>query len=176
MILVSNHLLRAHSIDIAPEAVIRINVAWCESVDQLNEYLDIPHDVFLDYPTGRTKPPVPTITLDCAIRIAAAHSNVKWFAVSNASTAERVGSIRRKLPLTIQLVPKIENEAGVYFIEKIVEAAQCTHIMLDKEDLFVNVKHAERYSALVDVLRRKCGAMGVNVFELAGVIFDETTW
>ena len=64
MILISNHLLRTEEIEIDPNAVIRINVAWVKDEDQLMDYLNIPYTIFLDYPENRKKPPLPPFSLE----------------------------------------------------------------------------------------------------------------
>ena len=174
MILVSNHLLRLGSIDIKPDNVIRINCAWVDGVAGLEKALDIPYKVFLDYPTGRTKPPAPRLTLDEAIEIANRHSNVEWFAVSNAESYESMAQLRVKLRWRIELVPKIETRRGVCGLHSIILGAKTGHIMLDKEDLFDNVgRDPEAYDSLIRMVRSKCKDTGTKIFELSGVIFDD---
>jgi hypothetical protein len=171
MILISNHLLRLHAIDISPDAVIRINVAWVRDMAQLAEYLDIPHDVFLDYPQGRKKPPIATITLDEAIIMANNSRNVKYFALSNAEDALQLTRIRAKLNDTIELVPKIETMRGAHNVVAITQACRATRVMLDKEDLFTDA--GDQYEHFAAWLRKDCARIGVKVLELAGVVFDD---
>ena len=174
MILVSNHLLRLDSIDIKPDNVIRINCAWVDGAAGLEKALDIPYRVFVDYPTGRTKPPAPRLTLDEAIGIANRHSNVEFFAVSNAEDVDELFEIGLKLNSRIDLVPKIETKQGVFGIDEIVGAAGCSHIMLDKEDLWENAQRsATVYDGLMQSVREYCKDNEVAIFELSGVIFDD---
>ena len=58
MILISQNLVN-YDIPIPKNAVFRINLAWVSSIDQLKELLTLhkKHDIFLDLPTNRTKPP-----------------------------------------------------------------------------------------------------------------------
>ena len=174
MILVSNHLLRLGSIDIKPDNVIRINCAWVDGAAGLEKALDIPYRVFLDYPTGRTKPPAPRLTLNEAIYIANRHKNVDWFAVSNAESYEAMAQLRARLASRIALVPKIETPRGVSGLHAIILGAKANHIMLDKEDLFDNVgRDPEAYDSLNRTVGDKCKQAKVKIFELSGVIFDD---
>jgi len=174
MILISNHLLRLHSIYVKESNVIRINIAWVKDEEELREYLDIPHSVFVDYPDGRTKPPVALMTVDETIDIISKYDNVKFFAISNAEDFNRVRSVKNKLPDGIMLVPKIETKAGVENIDRVMEASSSNYIMLDKEDLYVNVKQdRDEYIQLMARLRDRCKEINVNIFELSGVIFDD---
>ena len=174
MILISNHLLRLHSIDIKAENVIRINIAWVKDEAELEKYLDIPYDVFIDYPDGRTKPPLTAISIDDTIAMIAKYGNIKYFAISNAESQDRIKSLRDKLDDRITLVPKIETEKGVNNIDAVLSASRTKYIMLDKEDLYVNVKqNSDKYTELISTLRKRCVEKGVHIFELSGVIFDD---
>ena len=61
MILISNHLTEMSQFNSLNDVVIRINMAHVKNQTELDKYLKVPHDIFLDYPKGRTKPPVPTL-------------------------------------------------------------------------------------------------------------------
>ena len=65
MILISQNLVN-YDIPIPKNAVFRINLAWVNSIDQLKELLTLhkKHDIFLDLPTNRTKPPNNRYTLN----------------------------------------------------------------------------------------------------------------
>ena len=175
MILISNHLLRTHEITIDDDSVIRINIAWVKDEEQLREYLDIPYDVFLDYPENRKKPPTPNIKLERVIEIMKDYPNVKFFAISNAEDCERIKSLRRQLDDHIWLVPKIETEVGVKSVYNIVGAALTKYIMLDKEDLYIDVHQNDyKYKKLMGLIRDECKQLDVHIFELTGVIFSDT--
>lgn len=123
-------------------------------------------DIYLDYPKGRTKPPKPTITLKQAIELSK-HPKVKYLAVSNIEEAKEVTTIL-KLIDSVEFIPKIETAKGVRNLDKIIEVGIKT-IMLDKEDLYTDVKcNSKRYNMLVDKVRKS----KVKVLELKGVIFS----
>jgi len=173
MIILSNNLIG--QLPIPEEAIIRINMAWVQTKEELEQLIEAcDHDIFLDYPQGRTKPPVPTIGVLDAIKIVRKYEHIKYFAVSNIEDAEMVGIIKATLPEHVELVPKIETEKGVDNFDAIVDEVNCKYIMLDKEDLFVAVKRDNKiFNELVEQVRDKAFEKGVNCLELQGVVFAE---
>ena len=165
MILLSNHLLQTKAITIDKDVVIRINIAWVRDEKQLKEYLDIPYTVFLDYPIGRKKPPVPSLTIDGVIKIMNGYDNVKFFAISNSETYEGMKEVRDKLPKNISLVPKIETKNGILNIERVIDRSEASYIMLDREDLFSSLSsNNEAYIRLVKELKYRCKEMNIKIF------------
>ena len=65
MILISNHLTGMSQFKTLKDVVIRINMAHVKDQYELEKYLKVPHDIFLDYPKGRTKPPLPSSNFTC---------------------------------------------------------------------------------------------------------------
>ena len=149
---------------IPDEAITRINLAWVDLAGARNLLSTIRepiYSVYLDYPSGRTKPPKPTITLDEAIELAN-EFNVNYFAVSNAEDAKTIRGIKERV--NCEVVPKIETIKGVENIAEI--AREVAQIMLDKDDLWVDCRGVG-FDELVEKVRN----CGVKVLELAGVVF-----
>lgn len=177
-IVISNHV-KAIGMKYPKGALIRINLAWIrggvEEVEKIIEDVK-PHKVYLDYPTGRTKPPQPSMSLEEAVNIANTFPDrISHFAFSNAWDAANIETIvllRDFIDESIILVPKIETKGGVNHLDKIVEAADTKMVMLDAEDLYVNCKHNpkifEKYKAKC---RNRCKELGVTCIELKGVVF-----
>ena len=140
--------------------IVRVNLAWV-NFQQARQILKKRKNVFLDYPSGRTKPPKPTITFKQAIDLAN-EFNVKYFAVSNLESVEKIKELKAKVKS--EIVPKIETTEGVKNIAKI--AKEVKTIMLDKDDLWVDCK-GKNFSRMV----KKVRSCKIKVFELAGVIF-----
>ena len=67
MILLSNHLLTLPEFRNVKDVVIRINMAHVKDLKELKKFVNREYEVFLDYPKGRTKPPVPSLSLTTAI-------------------------------------------------------------------------------------------------------------
>ena len=172
MLVISNHV-RAVGMDYPKDAVIRINIAWISSKDELEKILkDLQgYEVWLDYPTGRTKPPQPKFSLDEAIEFTKKYK-INYFAFSNAEDSELINEIRKKVPLPVLLVPKIETIKGVNNLNAILRSAKTNIVMLDKEDLYMDVKgNQQEFERLVAQCREQCNNANATCLELKGVVF-----
>jgi citrate lyase beta subunit len=172
MIVISNHV-NTIGMEYPKDSVVRINIAWIESKQALEKILQDLHGraIWLDYPTGRTKPPQPKFSLDETIEFTKKYP-MHYFAFSNAEESSMIQNIRSKVPRHITLVPKIETTKGISNLNDIVSAAQTKFIMLDKEDLYTDVKgNQEEFEKLVTLCRENCKKIGVTCLELKGVIF-----
>jgi pyruvate kinase len=158
--IISNNLIG--KMPIPKDAIIRVNLAWVSKEEARKILSETKNDIYLDYPSGRTKPPKPTMTLDDAIELAN-EFKVKYFAVSNIECICDVLDIQSKLYYS-EFVPKIETVNGVENIREITQEVDI--IMLDKEDLYVDC-NGEGYEDLINKVR----SSKVKVLELAGVIF-----
>ena len=76
MILISNHLLTLPEFQNVENVVIRINMAHVKDMKELHKFLKVDYDIFLDYPKGRTKPPVPTLTINDSLQMMKKYKNV----------------------------------------------------------------------------------------------------
>jgi citrate lyase beta subunit len=171
MLLLSNNL--KGKIEFPAKHIVRVNSAWVKNEKDLYKILEDNEksDVFLDFPSGRTKPPKPTLTLMQLLQAIRLYKNIKYFAVSNSEDEEHLENIKHLIG-DVQLVPKIETLRGIKNIDKIVKASKCKKIMLDKEDLYLDCKtDAKIYENSMGVLKDKCFEMGVKVLELKGVVF-----
>jgi pyruvate kinase len=159
-------------------ALIRINLAWIqggpdEARQVIEEIASTGHKIFLDYPTGRNKPPKPTLTLKQAIQLCRDHQGaVRLFAFSNAEDTNVIELIRESVPESVGLCPKIETQVGANNLESVVKSAKCDAIMLDAEDLYVNCLHdGALLTKWKEIIRKRCKEMNVTCLELKGVIF-----
>ena len=150
---------------VSDNAIIRVNLAWINSKEDALKILDNSnHDIYLDYPDGRKKPPMGEITFSEAIEIAS-HPKVKYFAVSNCEDVWKIKGIISELPESVEFIPKIETEVGIKNMNA-MENIGIKLFMLDKEDLYTDVKgNADKYNALVEEARKH------NIIELQGVVF-----
>ena len=163
MLIVSNHIIDEIK---GADMTARINLAWVQDVTTAKKLLDKSnYRVYLDYPSGRTKPPVPTISLADAIELSK-HEKVLYFAVSNIETAIECNGMMELLE-DVEFIPKIETEVGVRNLKEIIGTGVKT-IMLDKEDLFSDVGcNSNFFNELVEEVR----GHDVKILELQGVIF-----
>ena len=173
MILISNHLLLLPGFTVPTHAVIRINMAWLSGPDALSAAIDMcgNHPVFLDFPQGRRKPPLPVWTLDEAVQ-AVWEYRTAYFAVSNVEDADKAHRIQSRLPPSTEMVPKIETVAGVFNLPVILTKLDCKHIMLDTEDLFTDDPNADHFTNAIQNVHQICASRGVETLRMYGVVFS----
>ena len=172
MILISNHLTQLSQFKKLKDIVIRINMAHVKNEDELKKFVDVPYDVFLDYPKGRTKPPTPSLHIPQALQAMEKYKNIKYFAVSNIQTNSEISMIIDTIPNHVSFVPKIETWMGVIKLDKILKNNPIKYIMLDAEDLYTNVYNdQEMFLYLKDRARQTCKNNNVAMLELNGVVF-----
>ena len=182
MLLMSRHLSDYHIVPAG--AVIRINLAWEPSLDKLKAHLDeMTHHVFLDVPSGRTKPPSNRYSLSEIVQICERYENVKYLGISQVETDEQLMPWIVKTPERVNVVPKIESTAGVWNINTICKVLRGVKtIMLDHDDLFLDlcnqqssgVRPERMYPDWIDPLLKACRDMNVRVLRTAGVVFLDT--
>ena len=172
MILISNHLLTLPEFQNVENVVIRINMAHVKDMKELHKFLKVDYDIFLDYPKGRTKPPVPTLTINDSLQMMKKYKNVKYFALSNIEDVSEVNMICDILPEGVYFVPKIETLKGVLNLKKLFETNHIKHIMLDSEDLYTDINNdVQLYLYLKDRVKEVCEEYKIELLELYGVIF-----
>tara|TARA_R110000737_G_scaffold99593_1_gene133509 strand:- start:1074 stop:1598 length:525 start_codon:yes stop_codon:yes gene_type:complete len=173
MLLISNHLTQLDQFKKLKNVVIRINMAHVKNSKQLEEFVNVPFDIFLDYPKGRSKPPFPSSNFDEAIAFTKKYDNIKYFATSNIEEISEVNLICEMLPEGVSFVPKIETLKGVLNLSKLFDTGKIKHIMLDAEDLYTNIQNdVELFINLKDRVRRICKEYNVELLELYGVVFS----
>ena len=173
MILISNHLLTLPEFRNIDNVIVRINMAYVKDIRELYRFIKVDYDIFLDYPKGRTKPPVPTLDINDALEVMSRYENIKYFATSNIEEVSEVDIICDIIPDTVSFVPKIETLQGVLNLEKIFEGGRVKHIMLDTEDLYTDIKNdVQLYTYLIERVKKTCKEYGVELLKLSGVVFS----
>ena len=174
MLLISNHLTQLDQFKKLKNVVIRINMAHVKDSKQLEEFINVPYDIFLDYPKGRSKPPLPSSNLDEAIEFTRKYDNIKYFATSNIEEIAEVNLICEMLPEGVSFVPKIETLKGVLNLNKLFDTGKIKYIMLDAEDLYTNIQNdVELFINLKKRVRKVCKDYKVKCLELYGVVFND---
>ena len=182
MILISQNLVN-YDIPIPKNAVFRINLAWVNSIDQLKELLALhkKHDIFLDIPINRTKPPNNKYTFEQILKILNTSKNIKYFAISNVNESSDLEKFINDIPKHVSLVPKIESQKGVFNIKEITDMlGEKKIIMLDHDDLYSNLitnnEKPEKFKDYIIELTKFCQKNNVIMLRTIGVIFsDEET-
>jgi hypothetical protein len=173
MILLSNHLLTLPEFKDIEDVIVRINMAHVKDIKELYRFVKVDYDIFLDYPKGRTKPPVPTLDINDALEVMSQYKNIKYFASSNIEDVSEVNTICDVIPDSVSFVPKIETLKGVLNLEKIFKGGRVKHIMLDSEDLYTDIRNdVSLYTYLIDRVRNSCDKYDIKLLELYGVVFN----
>ena len=173
MIVISNNV-DALGIEYPKGSIIRINTAWVNTLPELKKELQRleKYRIYLDYPVGRKKPPIPKMTWNEILEVSSRYGNIDYVAWSNAENPESLRNARLDLPERVMLVPKIETIVGVLHLEEIINASRTKLIMIDKEDLATAAKDPELYQHLLEHARKKAEQLGIQSIELKGVIFN----
>jgi citrate lyase beta subunit len=180
MLLVSQNAEK-YDIILPNNTVFRINLAWCNTIKELEEKLtnNKESDFFIDLPVGRIKPPNNRYTLDDMIPIIKAHSNVKFFAVSNVESKNDLIEFLEKLPDSINIVPKIESPNAIQNIDKICNALKTEKkiVMLDHDDLFSSIisnkDNKDNFQDYIKKLVDYCQENNIELLRTVGVVFSD---
>lgn len=170
-----------YDLDFPKDAVLRINLAWCNSLEELELSLKRNSDykIFVDLPIGRIKPPNNRYTLSEIIPILENYENIKYFAVSNVEDDTNLEQFIDSIPNSITIVPKIESPNGVKNIKKIVEKLEYDEkfIMLDHDDLYTNLKKnnedPSKFQEYIKDLIDFCNDENVGLLRTVGVVFSD---
>lgn len=179
MIITSQNLVN-YDFDLPDDSLFRINLAWINNIDELKLLLEKhkKHEIFLDLPIGRTKPPDNKYSFDELISILNSFKNIKYFAISNVDSKDDLVSYIKSIPEHVTLVPKIESPNGVKNIEEIVNfLGDKKIVMLDHDDLFSNtLKQNEtplHFKEYFTTLVNYCNSNNVQLLRTIGVVFSD---
>ena len=180
MIIISQNAIN-YNLSFPKDAVLRINLAWCNNLDELKENLErfSKEKIFVDLPIGRIKPPNNRYTLDEIIPILQKYENICYFGISNVDSGNDLNEFVDKLPKRITIIPKIESPKAINNIENILEKLQYEKrfVMLDHDDLYINLKkNNEEHSMFQEYIRILidiCKKENVGLLRTVGVVFSD---
>ena len=180
MILISQNI-ESYNIKLPENTVFRINMAWCNSLKELESKLSKNKEMkfFIDLPIGRIKPPNNKYTLDEIIPIIKSNSNIQYFAVSNVESRNDLEPFLKKLPDRIIIVPKIESPTAIENIDEICNELKYEKriIMLDHDDLFSSIIHSnedeEKFQQCIKKLVDYCENNNISLLRTVGVVFSD---
>lgn len=161
------------------DVVLRINMAWVENIEKFKETLDKhDSDFFIDFPSGRVKPPNNKYTMAQLMPIFQDYPNIKYLAISNVESPDDIVKYSELIGQRPRIVPKIETVRGVKNISKIsTKLSRGDYIMLDHDDLFTDVikknQSTKDFLDLIDTLVSFCNSSDFNLLRTRGVIFSE---
>ena len=167
--------------NLPPDAIFRINMAWCDSIDEFENILNTHKNnkFFVDLPIKRVKPPNNKYTIEDLIPIIKSHDNIRYFAISNVESSDDLKKYIEILPPSISIVPKIESPTAVDNIENIINALPNEKIvMLDHDDLFSSLlkqnKPPSDFKEYIKNLVTFCEKNNVILLRTIGVVFSDS--
>ncbi len=180
MIIVSQNLTN-YGIPIPDNSIFRINLAWTNSLNELENLLrkHSERDIFVDLPLHRTKPPNNKYSFEELIPVLQSYSNVKYLAISNVESANDLKQYLELLPSTITIVPKIESPTGVNNIGEIMNSISSSKkiVMLDHDDLYSSMlKQNEPSIHFIEYVKKLvnyCKENNVILLRTIGVLFSD---
>ena len=180
MLIISQNL-ENYDLMLPKEAVFRINLAWCNSLEELEGKLakNKKSEFFIDLPVGRVKPPNNRYSLDDLIPIIESNKQIKYFAISNVENKNDLQPFLDKLPDHVNLVPKIESPNAVLNIKEICDALKTEKkvVMLDHDDLFSSIirKNEDKnsFQKYIKKLIDFCEKENISLLRTVGVMFSD---
>ena len=181
MLLISQNIKNHYNLKFPDDVVLRINLAWCNSLEELKEKLSNEKNAkfFLDLPQGRIKPPNNKYSLEEMIPILESNKQIKYFAVSNVEGKNDLQPFLDKLPDHINIVPKIESPNSILNIKEICNALKTEEkvVMLDHDDLFSSIirknENKNNFQKYIRKLIDFCEKENISLLRTVGVMFSD---
>jgi len=180
MLLISQNIGK-YDLKIPKDAILRINLAWCNSLKELEDKLaeNKESDFFIDLPVRRIKPPNNTYSFEDMIPIINKNPHIRYLAVSNVENKNDLVPFQDKLPDHINLVPKIESPTAVSNIKEICDSLKTEKkiVMLDHDDLFSSImRNNEDKNVFQEYIKKLidfCEENGISLLRTVGVMFSD---
>ena len=181
MLLISQNIKNHYNLKFPDNAVLRINLAWCNSLEELKEKLSSEKNTefFLDLPQGRIKPPNNKYSLDEMIPMLESNKQIRYLAVSNVEGKNDLQPFLDKLPDHINIVPKIESPNAILNIKEICDALKTEKkvVMLDHDDLFSSIirknENKNNFQKYIRKLIDFCEKENISLLRTVGVMFSD---
>ena len=180
LLLISQNVF-SYDLSLPKDAILRINLAWCNNLDYLKSVLDTHKEFvfFIDLPVSRIKPPNNKYSLEDLIPIIESHKQIRYFAVSNVESKNDLQPFLEKLPDYINIVPKIESPKAILNIKEICDSLKTEKkiVMLDHDDLFSSIIHSNEdknsFQECIKMLIDFCEENDISLLRTVGVMFSD---
>ena len=181
MLRIISQNIKNYGIEVPSDTILRINLAWCNSIKQLKDILGKHknNSIFLDLPIKRIKPPNNKYTLDDLVPVISSYNQIKYFAISNVESSGDLEEYVQKIPANIILVPKIESPMAIQNVSEIVNAIPSKEkiLMLDHDDLFSTIiMNKESYDVFQNYIKKLvdfCEENKIILLRTIGVMFSD---
>ena len=180
MLIVSQNLTN-YDIPIPKNAIFRVNLAWCNSIDELKLILKKHSNfkIFLDLPTKRIKPPNNRYSIEDLIPIINSNKQIHYLAISNVESSSDLQKYFELLPKNVTVIPKIESSKAIENLQNIASILPGSEkiFMLDHDDLFSDIlkknETESKFKEYIKILIKFCDKNNIKLLRTVGVIFND---
>ena len=180
MLIISQNLTN-YNIPIPKDAIFRVNLAWCDSIAQLNDILKKHSNtrIFLDLPIKRIKPPNNRYEIEDLVSVINSNDQIRYLAISNVESEIDLKKYVELFPKNLIIIPKIESSKAITNLQNIASVLNGPEkiFMLDHDDLFSDIlkksesesKFKEHMKTLIDF----CAKNNIKLLRTVGVVFND---
>ena len=180
MLIISQNLTN-YDIPIPKGAIFRVNLAWCDSIDQLNDILKKHSNtpIFLDLPIKRIKPPYNKYTIEDLIPVINSNEHIRYLAISNVESDTDLKKYVELFPKNLIIIPKIESSKAIENLQNIASMLNGPEkiFMLDHDDLFSDIlkenEPESKFRAHMKTLIEFCDKNNIKLLRTVGVVFND---
>ena len=180
MIIISQNLTN-YNIPIPKDAIFRVNLAWCDSIGELNDTLKRHSNtpIFLDLPIKRIKPPNNTYTIDDLVPVINSNKQIRYLAISNVESDTDLKKYVSLLPKNVTIIPKIESSNAIKNLQNIASILPGSEkiFMLDHDDLFSDIlkknEPESKFKEYIKMLIDFCNKNNIKLLRTVGVVFND---
>ena len=180
MLIVSQNLTN-YDIPIPKNAIFRVNLAWCNSIDELKLILKKHSNfkIFLDLPTKRIKPPNNRYSVEDLIPIINSNKQIHYLAISNVESSSDLQKYFELLPKNVTVIPKIESSKAIENLQNITSILPESEkiLMLDHDDLFSDIlkknETESKFKEYIKMLIKFCDKNNIKLLRTVGVVFND---
>ena len=180
MLIISQNLTN-YDIPIPKNAIFRVNLAWCDSINELKNILKKHSNtkIFLDLPTKRIKPPNNRYTVEDLISIINSNKQIRYLAISNVELDSDLQKYIELLPKNVTVIPKIESCKAIENLQNIASILPGPEkiFMLDHDDLFSDIlkknESQSKFKEYIKMLIEFCDKNNIKLLRTVGVVFND---
>ena len=180
MLIISQNLTN-YDIPIPEGAIFRVNLAWCDSIDELKNILKKHPDtpIFLDLPIKRIKPPNNKYAIEDLVSVINSNDQIRYLAISNVESEIDLKKYVELFPKNLIIIPKIESSNAIKNLQNIASMLPGSEkiFMLDHDDLFSDIlkenEPESKFRAHMKTLIEFCDKNNIKLLRTVGVIFND---
>jgi len=180
MLIISQNLTN-YNIPIPKDAIFRVNLAWCDSIAQLNDILKKHSNtqIFLDLPIKRIKPPNNKYAIEDLVSVINSNEHIRYLAISNVESDIDLKKYIELFPESLIIIPKIESSKAIENLQNIASILNSPEkiFMLDHDDLFSDIlkknEPESKFKEHMKTLIEFCDKNNIKLLRTVGVIFND---